>query len=137
MYQKTFIWINLKFESRYKHTISLHFFVLLCCVNCWWNRPLGSRPIKTFLLGNKYNVVRSQMGYLATRQMRLASNYSKVFEIDDIWIKFWFECVQISIQIRSNTTRYSNRKIYPFKLIFNIWIEIYFDSNSNNWLKID
>ena len=59
--------------------------------------------------------------------MRLASNYSKVFEIATIQIKFWFEYVQI---------------------VLNIWMKIHFDSkstifksnfdsNSDNLLKLN
>ena len=57
---------------------------------------------------------RSRRLDIRTRQMRLASNYSKVFVIDDIRIKFWFNFVQMRLDI---------------------WIEINFDSNSGRSIK--
>ena len=34
------------------------------------------------------------------RQIRLASNYSKLFEITTIWIEFWFEYLRIALGIQ-------------------------------------
>ena len=48
--------------------------------------------------------------------MRLASNYSKLIEINDIGIKFWFEYLRIPLKIQ---------------------IETFFDSNSDIQLKIE